>query len=212
MCGIVGYMGPRDAAEVLLEGLMKLEYRGYDSSGIAVLKEGRIELRRSVGKLAQLASLVASKPVAGHAGIGHTRWATHGRPSTENAHPHVEGGVAVVHNGIIENYLSLKEGLKKDGAVFKSETDTEILSHLIYRETRKGKGLTEAVREAVRHVKGSFALAVISEHEPDKVVGARMECPLIVGLGDKEAILSSDIPAILGITRSAVFLKDGEIA
>ncbi|MBI5343973.1 MAG: glutamine--fructose-6-phosphate transaminase (isomerizing), partial [Deltaproteobacteria bacterium] len=124
----------------------------------------------------------------------------------------VEGGVAVVHNGIIENYLSLKEGLKKEGAVFKSETDTEILSHLIYRETKKGKGLTEAVREAVRHVKGSFALAVISEHEPDKVVGARMECPLIVGLGDKEAVLSSDIPAILGITRSAVFLKDGEIA
>ncbi len=211
MCGIVGYIGPKDATQVLLEGLRKLEYRGYDSSGLAILKDGKVGLRRSVGKLDKLISEVRKKPLDGNIGIGHTRWATHGRPSEANAHPHMEGGVAVVHNGIIENYLALKEELKEEGAKFKSETDTEILAHLISREIKGGKSLVEAVREAVRCIKGTFAIAVISENEPDKIVGARMECPLILGLGRHEAILSSDIPAILNITRQAIFLKDGEM-
>jgi glucosamine--fructose-6-phosphate aminotransferase (isomerizing) len=211
VCGIVGYAGPRDASSVILDGLKKLEYRGYDSSGLAVLKDGRMSLRRSVGKLDRLVSEVSRRPVEGHIGIGHTRWATHGRPSEQNAHPHVEGGVAVVHNGIIENYLTLRDELKAGGARFKSETDTEILSHLIHREIRKGLTLAEAVRASVRHVKGTYALAAISEDEPDKIVGARMECPLIVGLGARETMLSSDIPAILGVTRKAIFLNDGEV-
>jgi glucosamine--fructose-6-phosphate aminotransferase (isomerizing) len=211
MCGIVGYIGPRAAADVLLDGLKRLEYRGYDSSGLAVLSKGRVELRRSVGKLGRLTEKVHEKHIKGHTGIGHTRWATHGRPSEENAHPHLEGGVAVVHNGIIENYLGLREELEREGAKFKSETDTEILSHLIHREIKKGKRLEEAVREALKPVKGSYAIAVISKNEPDKVVGARMECPLVVGLGDGEAILSSDLPAILNVTRRAVFVEDNEI-
>ncbi len=211
MCGIVGYAGNRDAAGVILEGLRRLEYRGYDSAGLAVIDEGSIVLRRSVGKLRGLFDEVQKRPVKGTVGIGHTRWATHGRPSEENAHPHVEGGVAVVHNGIIENYLSLRAELEKDGAVFKSETDTEILAHLICREVKKGLVLEEAVAGALKHVKGTYALAAISESEPEKIVGARMECPLIVGIGEGEMMLSSDIPAILDITRSAIFLHDGEV-
>ena len=211
MCGIVGYLGPKDSVEILLEGLKRLEYRGYDSSGIAVVKEGKIELRRSVGKLEKLTAVLQKKPLDGNIGIGHTRWATHGRPSEQNAHPHIEGGVAVVHNGIIENYLALKEELIDEGAKFKSETDTEILSHLIQREIKKGRTLVEAVRAAIRLVKGTYALAAVCESEPDKIVGARMECPLILGVGKHESILSSDIPAILSITRNAIFLKDGEM-
>jgi glucosamine--fructose-6-phosphate aminotransferase (isomerizing) len=211
MCGIVGYTGSRNAVDVLLEGLRKLEYRGYDSSGIAVLKDGTIELRRSVGKLKNLSGDISNKPLTGNAGIGHTRWATHGRPSEENAHPHLEGGVAVVHNGIIENYLSLKEELKSQGAEFKSETDTEVLSHLIHREVQGGKDLVWAIREVIRKVKGTYALAAVSVKDPGRIIGARMECPLIVGVGANEAILSSDIPAILDITREAIFLRDGEI-
>ncbi|MBI5902111.1 MAG: glutamine--fructose-6-phosphate transaminase (isomerizing) [Deltaproteobacteria bacterium] len=211
MCGIVAYSGPKNACEVLLDGLKRLEYRGYDSSGIAVIKDNGIELRRSVGKLDKLVAEVNKRPVEGRIGIGHTRWATHGRPSEQNAHPHVEGGVAVVHNGIIENYLVLKEELQKQGAKFKSETDTEILSHLIHREIKKGRGLEDAVREAVKHIKGTYAIAAISEAEPDRIVGARMECPLILGIGRDEAVLASDIPPILNLTRKAVFLNDGEM-
>lgn len=211
MCGIVGYVGRKDSVGVLVDGLRRLEYRGYDSSGIAVFKGSKIELRRSVGKLGNLCDELGRKPLEGSIGIGHTRWATHGKPSEQNAHPHVEGGVAVVHNGIIENYLALKEELMGEGATFKSETDTEILSHLISREMKKGQGLVEAVRAAVRLVKGTYALAAISESEPDKIVGARMECPLILGVGDNESVLSSDIPAVLDITRRAIFLKDGEM-
>ncbi|MEE9613862.1 MAG: glutamine--fructose-6-phosphate transaminase (isomerizing) [Thermodesulfobacteriota bacterium] len=212
MCGIVGYIGPRDASGVLLGGLKRLEYRGYDSSGLAVLNGGEIGLRRSVGKIAGLVKKVAEEPIKGSVGIGHTRWATHGRPSEENAHPHLEGGVAVVHNGIIENYLALRDELKKDGAKFRSETDTEILAHLISREVEKGRGLEDAVREAVKRVKGTYALAAISIKEPDRIVGARMECPLVVGLGEGETVFSSDMPAILDITRKAVFMEDGEVA
>ncbi|MBI5562020.1 MAG: glutamine--fructose-6-phosphate transaminase (isomerizing) [Deltaproteobacteria bacterium] len=211
MCGIVGYIGERDAVGVLLDGLRKLEYRGYDSSGIAILIDGAVELRRSVGKLARLAAEVQRHPLSGRIGIGHTRWATHGRPTEENAHPHLEGGVAVVHNGIIENYLALKEELMREGARFKSETDTEILSHLICAETKKGASLEDALREAVKRVKGTYAIAAVSEREPGKIVGARMECPLIVGIGNGETMLSSDIPAILDVTRRAIFLHDGEL-
>ncbi len=211
MCGIVGYIGEKEAADVLLDGLKKLEYRGYDSSGLAVVKDGKVALRRAVGKLDKLTNEVKKRPLEGRIGIGHTRWATHGRPSEANAHPHMEGGVAVVHNGIIENYLALKEELSEEGAKFKSETDTEIISHLIHREIKRGKTLVEAVRETVKYIKGTFAMAAVSEHEPDKIVAARMECPLILGLGKHEAILSSDIPAILNVTRRAVFLKDGEM-
>jgi len=231
MCGIVGYIGTKDASEVLLDGLKRLEYRGYDSAGVAVISDAfacvlgphagkasrapdaskKIDVRRSVGKLINLEKKVHSHPVKGHIGIGHTRWATHGRPSEENAHPHVESGVAVVHNGIIENYLPLKEMLKKQGAVFKSETDTEILAHLISRKMKAGKGFEDAVRETLKEVKGSYAIVVISKDEPDKIIGARMECPLVVGIGDSEGFIASDIPALLNHTRKMIFLDDGEI-
>ncbi len=211
MCGIVGYVGKRNAREVILDGLKRLEYRGYDSAGVAVLHEGRIELRRSEGKIQRLVEKVKAGALSGHVGIGHTRWATHGRPSEANAHPHVEGGIAVVHNGIIENYLALKEELKRSGHSFKSETDTEILAHLICRE-KKGRSLEEAVREALKRVKGTYALAAISSDEPHKIVGARNECPLVVGLGEGEAVVSSDVTAILNVTRKAIFLEDGEVA
>ena len=212
MCGIVGYIGNNDASEVLLDGLKRLEYRGYDSAGIAVVDDGKkIEVRRSVGKLVNLEKNVFAHPITGHIGIGHTRWATHGRPSEENAHPHVEAGIAVVHNGIIENYLSLKEALKKQGAVFKSETDTEILAHLISRQMKAGRGFEDSVTETLKQVKGSYAIVVISKDEPDKIIGARMECPLVVGLGEGEGFIASDIPAILNRTRRVIFLDDGEI-
>ncbi|MBI5327797.1 MAG: glutamine--fructose-6-phosphate transaminase (isomerizing) [Deltaproteobacteria bacterium] len=212
MCGIVGYIGTKDASNVLLDGLKRLEYRGYDSAGIAAIDVGKnIEVRRSAGKLFNLEKKVHAHPVKGHIGIGHTRWATHGRPSEENAHPHVESGVAVVHNGIIENYLPLKEGLEKQGAVFKSETDTEILAHLISRQMKAGKALEDAVRETLKEIKGSYAIVVISKDEPDKIIGARMECPLVVGIGDGEGFIASDIPAILNRTRRMIFLEDGEI-
>ncbi len=214
MCGIVGYIGRGQAGEAILEGLKKLEYRGYDSAGMAILNDGDVTLLRSEGKMKNLVELAKSTPHAGHIGIGHTRWATHGRPSEANAHPHLEAGVAVVHNGIIENYLSLRKELSKDGAEFKSETDTEILAHLIAREMRATKDLEAAVMRALKYVKGTYALAVISVDDPDKIVGARMECPLVVGIGrgdSEEAVISSDIPAIMEITKEAIFLNDGEI-
>ena len=212
MCGIVGYIGTKDASEVLLDGLKRLEYRGYDSAGIAVIDAyKKVEVRRSVGKLVNLEEKVFAHPITGRIGIGHTRWATHGRPSEENAHPHIESGVAVVHNGIIENYLPLKEALQKQGAVFKSETDTEVLAHLIAQQIKTGKGLEDSVRETLKQVKGSYAIVVISKDEPDKIIGARMECPLVVGLGEGEGFIASDIPAILNRTRRVIFLDDGEI-
>ena len=211
MCGIVGYIGNNQAEEVLLDGLKRLEYRGYDSAGIAIIDSKKIEVRRSIGKLVNLEQKVHSHPIKGHIGIGHTRWATHGRPSEENAHPHIEAGVAVVHNGIIENYLPLKEALQKQGAVFKSETDTEVLAHLIAQQIKAGKGLEDSVRETLKQVKGAYAIVVLSKDEPDKIVGAKMECPLVVGIGDGEGFIASDIPAILNRTRQVIFLEDGEI-
>lgn len=212
MCGIIGYIGSKEASGILIDGLKRLEYRGYDSSGIAVINNSGVAVCRSVGKLINLEGKLNDIPINGNIGIGHTRWATHGKPCEENAHPHVESDVAVVHNGIIENYLSLKEYLKKDGARFLSETDTEVLAHLISREMKKGKNLEKAVMTALQQVKGSYAVAVISASEPDKIIGARKECPLVVGIGTEENFLASDIPAIINKTRKVIFMEDGEIA
>jgi glucosamine--fructose-6-phosphate aminotransferase (isomerizing) len=211
MCGIVGYIGDREAEDIIIDGLKRLEYRGYDSSGIAIVRDGDISIARAEGKIKNLIERLQKEPLKGSIGIGHTRWATHGRPSEENAHPHLEGDIAIVHNGIIENYLELREELRSEGAVFQSETDTEILAHLISREARSGKRLEAAVREGLRFVKGTYAVAVVSKSEPDKIVGARMECPLVVGMGEGEAILSSDVLAILDVTKQVVFLEDGEL-
>jgi glucosamine--fructose-6-phosphate aminotransferase (isomerizing) len=212
MCGIIGYIGPRETKEVLLEGLRRLEYRGYDSAGIALYHEGKVVIRRSTGKLRELEKKTAEEHFSGKIGIGHTRWATHGRPSEANAHPHKAGGVVVVHNGIIENYLGLKASLTREGHTFKSETDTEILSHLIQSNLFKGLNFEEAVRQALLQVQGSYAVAVLYEGEKDKMIAARKESPLILGLGQGEHFVASDIPAILPYTRRMIFLEDGEMA
>jgi glucosamine--fructose-6-phosphate aminotransferase (isomerizing) len=212
MCGIIGYIGKEPAVPILIEGLKKLEYRGYDSSGVAVFQNGKITVRRAVGKLHNLETLLRTETLSGNIGVGHVRWATHGRPSEENAHPHRAGGTVVVHNGIIENYLALKQKLAAEGRVFQSETDTEVISHLIDSIVQKGLSLEEAVREAARHLEGAYAIAVIDERNPDVVVGARKGSPLVVGLGQGEFFLASDIPAILHRTRDALFLNDDEMA
>jgi glucosamine--fructose-6-phosphate aminotransferase (isomerizing) len=211
MCGIIGYLGPRETKEVLLEGLRRLEYRGYDSAGIALYHEGKVVIRRSTGKLRELEKKIAEEHFSGKIGIGHTRWATHGRPTEANAHPHKAGGVVVVHNGIIENYLGLKAALTREGHTFKSETDTEILSHLIQSNLFKGLSFEEAVRQALLQVQGSYAVAVLYEGEKDKMIAARKESPLILGLGQGEYFVASDIPAILPYTRRMIFLEDGEM-
>ena len=212
MCGIIGYIGPRETKEVLLEGLRRLEYRGYDSAGVALFHEGKVVIRRAMGKLKELERKTEGEKFNGNLGIGHTRWATHGKPSESNAHPHKAGGVAVVHNGIIENYLALKNILAGEGHTFKSETDTEILCHLIQRYIFKGEKLEEAVRQALLQVHGSYAIVVLYEGEKDKMIAARKESPLILGLGDKDHFVASDIPAILPYTRKMIFLEDGEMA
>jgi len=212
MCGIIGYIGPRETKEVLLEGLRRLEYRGYDSAGVALFHEGKVVIRRALGKLRELERKTAGESFSGHMGIGHTRWATHGKPSEVNAHPHKAGGVVVVHNGIIENYLTLKEALAHAGHTFKSETDTEILSHLIQSHLFQGATFEEAVRQALLSVQGSYAIAVLYEGAKDKLIAARKESPLILGLGAKESFVASDIPAILPFTRKMIFLEDGEMA
>ncbi|MCL2659590.1 MAG: glutamine--fructose-6-phosphate transaminase (isomerizing) [Acidobacteriaceae bacterium] len=220
MCGIVGYIGPKPVVPVILEGLRRLEYRGYDSAGIAVGgsngNSGGLELRRAPGKLANLEAVIAASPIAGTFGIGHTRWATHGRPTEENAHPHRDctGSLVVVHNGIVENYLALKSELAWAGHAFVTETDTEIIAHLIEDEIAKEPGilLEEAVRKAVRRLTGAFAIGVLSAHEPNKLVAARSGPPAILGLGDGEFFLASDVPGILHHTRDIHFLADGELA
>ena len=215
MCGIVGYVGPQNATPILIEGLARLEYRGYDSAGIAVISDqGALEVRKAAGKLQNLRSAVATAEPAGYAGIGHTRWATHGRPNDSNAHPHSDctSNVTVVHNGIIENYAELRDGLLAKGHTFRSETDTEVLSHLIEEALASGvASLTEAVRRALRQVTGSYSIAVICRDFPDRLVGARLTGPLIVGLGEGENFLASDIPAILRHTREIIILEEGEI-
>jgi glucosamine--fructose-6-phosphate aminotransferase (isomerizing) len=218
MCGIVGYVGRRDTAPLLLGSLQRLEYRGYDSAGIAVIQDGAILRRRSAGKLVNLASALAASPLTGRIGIGHTRWATHGRPSEENAHPHTDctGDIVLIHNGIIENYVSLKTELQSQGHVFASETDSEVLVHLVEDEYRPAEGmsLAEATRRALERVKGAHAVVVMSLREPDRLVAARLGNAggLVVGKGDHEMFLASDMPAILEYTRQMYFLGSRELA
>ena len=212
MCGIVGYIGSRETARVLIDGLRRLEYRGYDSAGIAVFHKGAIEIRRKEGKLAQLEEFIGGETFDGSVGIGHTRWATHGRPSDENAHPHKAGKIAVVHNGIIENYRSLKEVLKKKGHSFSSETDTEIVSHLIDELVQEGSTFFDAVRGALEKIQGSYALGILFEGDQQCFMAAKKESPLVIGLGKEEYFIASDIPAILPYTRDFIFMEDGEVA
>jgi glutamine---fructose-6-phosphate transaminase (isomerizing) len=213
MCGIIGYIGQREVLPILIDGLRRLEYRGYDSAGVALVRDGTIELRRSAGKLARLEAAIAGSPVDGDYGIGHTRWATHGRPTEENAHPHRDctGKIVVVHNGIIENYLELKHQLIREGHRFVTETDTEIVAHLVEREMQ-GDGLENAVRRALLSLRGLFALVLISSDDPEKIVTVRNGPPIVVGLGEGEFFVASDIPAILQHTRDVVFLGDEEMA
>ena len=212
MCGIVGYIGPKDVVPILIGGLKRLEYRGYDSAGVAVLDRGALRTRRAAGKIAMLEAALVADPVVGHIGIGHTRWATHGPPTDRNAHPHLstDGTIAVVHNGIIENYGSLKTQLAAKGHRFSSDTDTEVLACLI-QECYEGS-LEEAVISALRLVEGTYGIAVVSSREPQKIVGARQGSPLLVGVSDGEYFLASDASAILAHTRDVIYLNEGEIA
>jgi glutamine---fructose-6-phosphate transaminase (isomerizing) len=211
MCGIVGYVGPREAPPILVSGLRKLEYRGYDSAGLATISDHRIEVRRSVGKLDHLDAALREQPLHGTPGVGHTRWATHGRPSEQNAHPHRAGKVVVIHNGIIEDFLELRHALAKRGRTMASETDTEVISHLIDEFVAQGCGLAEATRRAIAELEGSFAIVVLSESEPDRLVAAKNATPIVLGLGEGENFVASDIPAMLEHTRRVVFLEDGEV-
>ncbi len=213
MCGIVGYIGARKAVPIILDGLKRLEYRGYDSAGIAVLEDGDLlAVRRAQGKLRNLEDVLRLSPIDGTYGIGHTRWATHGRPTEENAHPHRDchGDIVVVHNGIVENYLALKQQLTSEGHRFCTETDTEVIAHLV--EKYYDGNLENAVRDAVRQLTGVFALSVISRKDPQKIVAARQGPPVVVGLGDGEYFVASDVPAILSHTRDMFFLADGDMA
>jgi glutamine---fructose-6-phosphate transaminase (isomerizing) len=212
MCGIVGYTGGQDATSIIIEGLRKLEYRGYDSAGICTISGGKARIRRSEGKLINLERLLTDEPIQGKVGIGHTRWATHGRPSEINAHPHQAGDVVVVHNGIIENYLQLRDELKAKGHTFKSETDTEVISHLVDSRLQAGSPFEQAVREALALLQGAYAVCILCESEPDVLIAAKLGAPMVVGLGEKEFFIASDIPAILAHTRSMIFLEDGEVA
>jgi glucosamine--fructose-6-phosphate aminotransferase (isomerizing) len=213
MCGIIGYIGGKECISILIEGLRRLEYRGYDSAGVAVWENGESRVIRCRGKLSQLEALLKVNPPTGKLGIGHTRWATHGRPSDENAHPHKVGGVSVVHNGIIENHLQLRAELAAQGRKFSSETDTEIIAHLVDAALKDGApDLTDAVRRALNRVKGAYAIVVMSDADPERLVAAKNASPLVVGLGDGETFVASDIPAILAHTRKMVFVDEGEIA
>ena len=218
MCGIMGYIGHRDALPILLDGLRRLEYRGYDSAGVAVLGNGHIEVRKTAGKLSRLEDVTRSESLLGSVGIGHTRWATHGLPTDENAHPHSDctGRVVVIHNGIIENFLSLKEALVARGHTFRSDTDTEVLAHLIEEQLGASPGtaipLEDAVRRAVSQTSGAYAIVVMTSDQPDRIVAVRQISPLIVGLGKGETILASDIPALLSHTRDVLIIEDGEMA
>jgi glucosamine--fructose-6-phosphate aminotransferase (isomerizing) len=212
MCGIVGYVGSEEAAPILVDGLRRLEYRGYDSAGVAVHEASGIEIVRTVGKLQNLEKALTQKSLRGAVGIGHTRWATHGRPSEVNAHPHVAGPIAVVHNGIIENHLQLRAELESGGVIIHSDTDTEIVSHLIHRETDAGHDLVTAIRRALAHVEGAYAIAVLSETDPSRIVVAKSSSPLVLGVAQGASYCASDIPALLPYTNEMVFLEDGEVA
>jgi len=211
MCGIVGYIGDKEATPIILDGLRRLEYRGYDSAGIATLSDGKVSIRRAEGKLLNLEKVLTDRPLQGTRGIGHTRWATHGRPSETNAHPHYAGGIVVVHNGIIENYLVLRDRLRGIGHTFRSETDTEIIAHLIEEHHKETRDFEKAVRKALGEVRGAYAVAILCEDEPGKLIAAKQGSPLVVGQGAGEYFVASDIPAMLSHTREMIFLEDGEI-
>ena len=213
MCGIVGYIGNKKVVPILIDGLKRLEYRGYDSAGLAVLEQGRMVVYRSVGKIKELESAVWGANLTGTVGLGHTRWATHGRPTEENAHPHTDctGDLVVVHNGIIENYLALKEKLIAEGHVFRSETDTEVIAHLIEKYLKEDPDIERATRRALTDLTGAYAIGVLWKGDPGRIVGARCQSPLVVGLGEGDFFFASDIPAILSHTRNVLFLNDGEM-
>ena len=212
MCGIVGYIGPRSATDVLLGGLARLEYRGYDSAGVAIIDGGGSPWRVASASSSTSRMRSMLRPVAGRVGIGHTRWATHGKPSEDNAHPHIDctGKIAVVHNGIIENYVELREQLAANGHILRSETDTETVAHLV--ESYYDGDLTAAVARAIEDLEGAYALAVVHLDDPETIVAARKDSPLIIGIGEGETIVASDIPAVLEYTREVLVLHDGEIA
>jgi glutamine---fructose-6-phosphate transaminase (isomerizing) len=215
MCGIVGYVGDKSAVGIIVEGLKRLEYRGYDSAGVAILDDSGLNVRRAVGRIKALEAVLRERPVQGSIGIGHTRWATHGRPSEDNAHPHTDcsGGLVVVHNGILENYLEIKERLAADGHTFKSETDTEVLAHLVEHHLRGTQRLDQAVKAALREVTGSYAVGVVSRSAPDRLIAAKQGAgSVVVGLGRGEMFVASDIPAILSHTRDVVILEDNDVA
>ena len=212
MCGIIGYIGTKNAIPILIHGLKSLEYRGYDSAGISFLKDGKIEVRRCAGKIRDLEKSIRGEKLKSVIGVGHTRWATHGRPTEENAHPHRAGGIVVVHNGIIENYYELREGLKKKGHVFTSETDTEVICHLIQSYSKKGLNIEEATKKALTHFEGAYAIGVMSEAEPGKLLAVKHDSPLVLGLGDGEYFIASDIPAFLKYTRDVIIPENGEMA
>jgi glucosamine--fructose-6-phosphate aminotransferase (isomerizing) len=216
MCGIVGYIGPRDATPIILDGLKRLEYRGYDSAGLAVLQDGKIEVRRDSGKLSNLCELVSASPVSGSVGIGHTRWATHGEPSARNAHPHLgsTGKVVIVHNGIVENFLELRDELTAEGVTFNSDTDTETIVQLVEHYQATGLDLTEAARKTFQHIRGAHGIVLMSSEEPDRMVCARIGNAggVVIGLADGETYIASDIPAILEYTRQVIFLESRQMA
>ncbi len=211
MCGIIGYIGGRQATPLLVGGLRKLEYRGYDSAGVSVFNNGTSKVVRCRGKLANLEAKLLEDPAPGTAGIGHTRWATHGRPSDENSHPHKVGPISVIHNGIIENHLQLRAELAASGSKFSSETDTEIFAHLVAREIKTAENLTLAVRRALAKVRGSYAFVVMSDNEPQTLVAAKNSSPLVIGLGENENFIASDVTAILAETRKVIFIEEGEV-
>ncbi len=213
MCGIVGYIGDKRVVPILIEGLKRLEYRGYDSAGLAVVDQGRMIIHRSVGKIKELENALWGSNVSGTIGLGHTRWATHGRPTEENAHPHTDctGDVVVIHNGIIENYLALKEKLLAEGHFFRSETDTEVIAHLIEKYLREDRDIEVATRRALNDVTGAYAIGVLWKGDPDRIVGAKCGSPLVVGLGQGDFFFASDVPAILNHTRNVLFLDDQEM-
>jgi glucosamine--fructose-6-phosphate aminotransferase (isomerizing) len=216
MCGIVGYIGPRQAASIVVDGLKRLEYRGYDSAGVAVLQDGRIAMRRSVGKLINLVNTLEAEPLNGHIGIGHTRWATHGGVTEANAHPHTDcqGDIIVVQNGIVENYVALKEELRAEGHVFRSQTDTEVISHLVEKYYKQQGDLLTAVRQTLNRIKGFNAIVVLSSHEPDKLIAARLGNAggVVIGQGEGEMLLASDMPALLDHTQRMIFFESREMA
>ena len=211
MCGIIGYVGRESAVPILLAGLRRLEYRGYDSAGIAIEHHGTLEIRRSEGKLTNLEAMLDTRSVEGNTGIGHTRWATHGRPSEQNAHPHRSGDVVLVHNGIIENFQVLRHRLESEGYRFESETDTEVIAHLLAAAIKRGSRLDEAVRQVAHELHGSYAIAVMSLIEPGRIVVSRSGCPLVIGLNGTGAFLASDVTPLLAHTREVVFLEDGDV-